>query len=278
MELVENLAMSNDTYGEYFDRANRSEGSSEEQRMKKDIRELQSKLDKVLMATQKPIHFVGGFDEHVPSFDNQLLQGQQRVESQHATMQQDIRELKQNQASTSSRGPALPGKPEPNPKEYVNAITLRSGKELQAPASKTKLIEANGQLGGEAASDDAQQEEVLEKEPIKDKGKEVEKTPELEKPYRRSIPRKLSDPGSFTLPCAIGHLKFSNCSCDLGASVSLMPYTVARRLGFKSYKPAKISLVLADRSVRLPVGLLEDLPLRIGEIEIPTDFIVLEMD
>ncbi|XP_024007269.1 uncharacterized protein LOC112083472 [Eutrema salsugineum] len=95
---------------------------------------------------------------------------------------------------------------------------------------------------------------------------------------RRSIPRKLSDPGSFTLPCAIGPLKFSSCLCDLGASVSLMPYSVAKRFVFKSYKPAKISLVLADRSVRLPIGLLEDLPLRIGEIEIPIDFIVLEMD
>ncbi|CAA7030130.1 unnamed protein product [Microthlaspi erraticum] len=34
----------------------------------------------------------------------------------------------------------------------------------------------------------------------------------------------------------------------------------------------------AYRSIRLPTGMLEDLPLRIGNVEIPTDFIVLEMD
>ncbi|AAF63125.1 Similar to Athila ORF 1 [Arabidopsis thaliana] len=35
---------------------------------------------------------------------------------------------------------------------------------------------------------------------------------------------------------------------------------------------------LADRSVRVPHGMLEDLPVKIGSIEIPTDFVVLEMD
>ncbi|KAG7556954.1 Retrotransposon gag domain [Arabidopsis suecica] len=92
------------------------------------------------------------------------------------------------------------------------------------------------------------------------------------------IPKKLGDPGSFTLPCSLGPLSFSNCLCDLGAFVSLMPLSVAKRLGFNKYKSCSISLILADRSVRLPHGLLEDLPIRIGNVEVPTDFIVLEMD
>ncbi|XP_010468566.1 PREDICTED: uncharacterized protein LOC104748657 [Camelina sativa] len=91
-------------------------------------------------------------------------------------------------------------------------------------------------------------------------------------------PQKLRDPGSFTIPCSIGPLTFNRCLCDLGASVSLMPLTVARRLGFTRYKPCNISLILADRSIRLPHGVLEDLPVRIGAAEVPTDFVVLEMD
>ncbi|XP_010468557.1 PREDICTED: uncharacterized protein LOC104748648 [Camelina sativa] len=91
-------------------------------------------------------------------------------------------------------------------------------------------------------------------------------------------PQKLRDPGSFTIPCSIGPLTFNRCLCDLGASVSLMPLTVARRLGFTRYKPCNISLILADRSIRLPHGVLEDLPVRIGAVEVPTDFVVLEMD
>ncbi|CAA7053155.1 unnamed protein product [Microthlaspi erraticum] len=52
--------------------------------------------------------------------------------------------------------------------------------------------------------------------------------------------------------------------CDLGSSVSLMPLSVAKRLGYHKYQACGISLVLADRSIRLPTGMLEDLPLRIG--------------
>ncbi|KAL1215972.1 RNA-directed DNA polymerase-like protein [Cardamine amara subsp. amara] len=89
---------------------------------------------------------------------------------------------------------------------------------------------------------------------------------------------KLDDPGCFTLPCSLGPFTFKNCLCDLGASISRMPLSVAKRLGFSKFKATNISLVLADRSVRIPHGMLEDLPLRIRAIEIPTDFVVLEMD
>ncbi|CAA7035237.1 unnamed protein product [Microthlaspi erraticum] len=57
-----------------------------------------------------------------------------------------------------------------------------------------------------------------------------------------------------------------------------MPLTVAKRLGFEKYQKCDVSLVLADRSVRIPVGMLEDLPVRVGNVEIPTDFVILEMD
>ncbi|XP_023640333.1 uncharacterized protein LOC111831054 [Capsella rubella] len=82
---------------------------------------------------------------------------------------------------------------------------------------------------------------------------------------------KLKDLGSFPL-------SFSRCLCDLGALVSIMPLSEAKRLGFTRYKACNISLILADRSVRLPHGLLEKLPISIGVVEVPTDFVVLEMD
>ncbi|CAA7053776.1 unnamed protein product [Microthlaspi erraticum] len=56
-----------------------------------------------------------------------------------------------------------------------------------------------------------------------------------------------------------------------------MPLTVARRLGFEKYKECHFSLILADRSVKLPVGMLEDMPLKVGNV-VPTDFVVVEMD
>ncbi|GJT90026.1 hypothetical protein Tco_1078871 [Tanacetum coccineum] len=38
------------------------------------------------------------------------------------------------------------------------------------------------------------------------------------------LPSKEKDPGSFTIPCDIGHLHIDNALADLGASISLMPY------------------------------------------------------
>ncbi|XP_048604626.1 uncharacterized protein LOC125582140 [Brassica napus] len=57
---------------------------------------------------------------------------------------------------------------------------------------------------------------------------------------RLDVPRKLEDPGCFTLPCALGPMVF-------------------------------------ERSVNIPVGIPEDFPVMVGNFEIPTDFVVLEM-
>ncbi|KAG7567940.1 Aspartic peptidase domain superfamily [Arabidopsis thaliana x Arabidopsis arenosa] len=92
------------------------------------------------------------------------------------------------------------------------------------------------------------------------------------------IPEKLDDPGSFVLPCRIGKSIFERCLCDLGAGVNLMPLSVSKRLGITDFRPSRISLILADRSVRYPVGLAEDVHVRVGNFYIRTDFTVLELD
>ncbi|KAG9439984.1 hypothetical protein H6P81_020149 [Aristolochia fimbriata] len=47
---------------------------------------------------------------------------------------------------------------------------------------------------------------------------------------RNELPKKLKDPGSFTIPCEIGSNKFANALCDLGASVNLMSLSLCRPL------------------------------------------------
>ncbi|XP_024016327.1 uncharacterized protein LOC112089804 [Eutrema salsugineum] len=70
--------------------------------------------------------------------------------------------------------------------------------------------------------------------------------------------------------------RFKRSLCDLGSSVNLMPYSLAVNLGMTDFKPTKISLILADRSKRIPKGVLEDVPIKVGDCIIPTDFVVLE--
>ncbi|GJY40576.1 reverse transcriptase domain-containing protein, partial [Tanacetum coccineum] len=63
------------------------------------------------------------------------------------------------------------------------------------------------------------------------------------------LPSKEKDTGSFTIPCDIGHLHINNALADLGASISLMPYTMYEKLGLEEPKPTRMSLELADRSI-----------------------------
>ena len=55
-----------------------------------------------------------------------------------------------------------------------------------------------------------------------------------------------------------------------------MPHSVVVSLGYDKFKPTKITLVRADRSVRLPEGVLDDVPIRINDCHVPTDFVVLK--
>ncbi|XP_016516124.1 uncharacterized protein LOC107832764 [Nicotiana tabacum] len=48
----------------------------------------------------------------------------------------------------------------------------------------------------------------------------------------RPIAEKLSDLGSFTIPCTIGSYAFAKALCDLGASINLMPLAIYRKLDF----------------------------------------------
>ncbi|GKB76751.1 retrovirus-related pol polyprotein from transposon TNT 1-94 [Tanacetum coccineum] len=59
------------------------------------------------------------------------------------------------------------------------------------------------------------------------------------------LPSKEKDPGSFTIPCDIRHLHIDNALSDLGSSISLMPYTMYKKLGLGEPKPTRMSLELA---------------------------------
>ncbi|XP_057985303.1 uncharacterized protein LOC131170262 [Hevea brasiliensis] len=43
-------------------------------------------------------------------------------------------------------------------------------------------------------------------------------------------------------------------------------------------RPTTISLQLADRSVKYPVDILENIPIKVGKFFVPLDFVVLEME
>ncbi|KAL5573670.1 hypothetical protein UlMin_023267 [Ulmus minor] len=75
---------------------------------------------------------------------------------------------------------------------------------------------------------------------------------------QKKLPPKLKDPGSFSIPCTIGENFHTKALCDLGASINLMPLSIFRKLGLGEPTPTMVSLVMADRSIKHPRGIVED--------------------
>ncbi|GJS60363.1 reverse transcriptase domain-containing protein [Tanacetum coccineum] len=91
------------------------------------------------------------------------------------------------------------------------------------------------------------------------------------------LPSKEKDPGSFTILYDIGHLHIDNALADLGASISLMPYTMYEKLGLGEPKTTRMSLELADRSIQYPRGIAEDVLIKIDKFILLIDFVILDM-
>ena len=91
-------------------------------------------------------------------------------------------------------------------------------------------------------------------------------------------PVKYKDPGSPTIPVNIGGNSIDKSLLDLGASVNLMPHSVYMQLGLGELKPTNITLSLADRSVKTPKGIVEDVLVKIDKFYYPVDFVVLDTE
>ena len=63
--------------------------------------------------------------------------------------------------------------------------------------------------------------------------------------------------------------------CDLGSSVSLMPLFMCKKLELGEIRPTTIS---SYRFVKYPIGILDDVPIKVGDLYVPVDFVILEME
>nr|XP_043629942.1 uncharacterized protein LOC122601248 [Erigeron canadensis] len=77
----------------------------------------------------------------------------------------------------------------------------------------------------------------------------------------KRTPQANEDAGSFLIPCTINDEYFSSALADLGSS---------------SLKPANMSIRLADQTYRQPKGIVEQVHVRVKDLEFWTEFVVLD--
>ncbi|KAA3480945.1 gag-asp_proteas domain-containing protein [Gossypium australe] len=143
----------------------------------------------------------------------------------------------------------LPSNTEINPKEQIHAITAHNSTGVDEP-------------------NPIQKNEV-------DEGK-VEATQEKPKPeikeYQPHIPYLEAMKRDYTEE-QFGKINVDNALADLGASINVMPYTLFKRLGLGKPKQTRMSIQLADKTVRIPRGIIEDVLVKIDKFVFPVDLL-----
>jgi hypothetical protein len=96
--------------------------------------------------------------------------------------------------------------------------------------------------------------------------------------FNGKVPKKPRDSGIPTIPCSIKNNYVRTALCDLGAGVSVMPFSLYKRLDLEKLISTDISLQKADMSTTIPIGMREDVPVKVANnCLILIDFVVLEM-
>ena len=95
---------------------------------------------------------------------------------------------------------------------------------------------------------------------------------------KKTLPEKMKDPGSFTIPCVIEEFEFQKALCYSGASINLIPLSITKKLSLGELTPTTVTLQMADITMAKPEGVIEDVLVKVGKFIFLVDFIILDME
>ncbi|XP_050888882.1 uncharacterized protein LOC127094054 [Lathyrus oleraceus] len=243
-------------------------------------------------------------------FQEETRTNQKNTTASLKNLEVQMRQIAQQLASNSQAPSTLPIGTVTNPWEYnnVNTVVTRSGKSTEENSMEEDgLLEVDLEIKETKDQDEEvllplveEKEkleinipltEALEQIPIyakfmkdiisKKRSIDIDSTI-LTETYSAilqgmKIPVKKEDRGSVTIPCTISDRKFKKALINLGASVSLMPLSIYKKLGIGTIQDTRMTLQFVNRSVRRPYGIVEDVLVKIDKFVFPVDFVILEM-
>nr|GEX46602.1 reverse transcriptase domain-containing protein [Tanacetum cinerariifolium] len=90
------------------------------------------------------------------------------------------------------------------------------------------------------------------------------------------LPRKHGDPNKFFIPCEFPGMDACLALADLGASINLMPLSMLEGLSLPKLTLTCMILELADCSVSKPIGIANDVSVKVGVFHFLADFVVVD--
>ncbi|KAH9800793.1 hypothetical protein KPL71_000796 [Citrus sinensis] len=168
----------------------------------------------------------------------------------------------------------FPSQPVPNPKEVHEVGSSSSHQHEEAKSVMTlrrgKLFDNKVEVQTRKTSEPTSSDPVPSQDPSPNDPEESGPLAYIPKAH---FPQRLTKVKKWT---STGNQLIDKALLDLGASVNLLPYSVYRQLGLGELKSTPIILQLADRSMKIPRGIIEDVLIQIDKFYYPVDFIVID--
>nr|GEW94224.1 hypothetical protein [Tanacetum cinerariifolium] len=187
--------------------------------------------------------------------------------------------------------PSIPPHVHPSPRVRVEKEleTLIDEVHITSPASTAHVLPPRIQLAlplkpnlMDALTQIPKYHKVL-KDLLKDKEKLVELANILIKVECSAIVlnkvlEKLKDLGKLLIPCVLQDLKVCNSLADSRATINLMPLSIYEKLRIEPLKPTQMNLELGNRSVTFPMGIAEDVIVKVEKFNFLADFIIFDLE
>ncbi|GJY24636.1 putative reverse transcriptase domain-containing protein [Tanacetum coccineum] len=170
----------------------------------------------------------------------------------------------------------LAGSTKPNPRDHVKSISTS-----KANSSPIRRIESGPYVISDAQYGNISSEIILFPSRLHgyycDDWKEACEVKILET-YDHTFPQKEKKKSQGALLCLFIHdICFDKALVDLGASVSVMPFSTYSNLGLGNLAHTRLTIELADRIIKHPRGIAENMLVRIGKFIFPIDFVILDI-
>ncbi|GJV97229.1 reverse transcriptase domain-containing protein [Tanacetum coccineum] len=92
------------------------------------------------------------------------------------------------------------------------------------------------------------------------------------------VPEKLRRILKFLIPCVLQELEVCNSLANSRASINLMPLSIYEKLGIRPLKPTRMTLELANRSVTFPMGIAEDVIVKVENFNFLANFVIVDFE
>ncbi|GJY61911.1 copia protein [Tanacetum coccineum] len=104
---------------------------------------------------------------------------------------------------------------------------------------------------------------------------DILKTVNNVKDSSETLPSIETNPGSFTLFCTIGNLKIY-AMADVGTGINMIPKSLFEHLKLDNLKKTNMVIEMGNMTKRTPLGIAENIPVKIDKFLFHSDFVVID--